>query len=104
MAQRPAAPVDGKVTVYDVATGAALQRWPVDARDLIASGAFAWSPPNDNPATAPVPAWAKGIGAPPAPQDPALTPLGEPVIATRREDAKPAASGAPITRKAKGNA
>jgi len=97
---RSVPPATGKVTVYDVSTGAALERWPVDARVLIASGAFAWSPPGAGGEDAAVPSWAKGIGEPPAVPDPELTPLGERVIATRREAASPAASGGPKINRA----
>jgi len=90
---RAVAPTTGKVTVYDVQTGAALERWPVDARVLIAAGTHAVAAPgSDTPES---PEWAKRIGEPDAPPDVAHTPLGEPVIATRREDASPAAPFVP---------
>ena len=54
----PLAPALGKVTIYDAHTGAAIDRWPVDAREMIASGAFLWAPPGE---VAPAPDWAKGI-------------------------------------------
>jgi len=34
-----------KVTVYDLNTGEALQRWPIDARECVASGAYSFIPP-----------------------------------------------------------
>jgi hypothetical protein len=37
--------VADKVEVFDCATGASLLRWPVDARELVASGAYAFTPP-----------------------------------------------------------
>lgn len=34
----------GKVVVYDRATGQRLERWPVDARELLATGGFTAAP------------------------------------------------------------
>lgn len=31
---------EGKVVLYDRATGQRLERWPVDARELLATGGF----------------------------------------------------------------
>ncbi|MFN9215166.1 MAG: hypothetical protein ACK6CY_09005 [Gemmatimonadota bacterium] len=45
MAARKEAPQSAKVTVYDAVTGAALERWPVDAKELVASGAATFDPP-----------------------------------------------------------
>lgn len=103
-------PPFGKVTVYHVTTGAAFERWPVDARGMIANGECTWSPLHE---TLPRPEWARGLteradttadpllapvhsapvdDAPPfPPAGPKLTPLGEPVVASRRGDASPAA-------------
>jgi hypothetical protein len=39
------APLSEKVAVYDLSTGAMLLRWPVDARGLVASGAYAYEAP-----------------------------------------------------------
>lgn len=36
----------GKVVVFDRATGERLERWPVDARELLATGDYAASPPD----------------------------------------------------------
>lgn len=45
MAPRVEAQSAAKVTVYDAVTGAALERWPVDAKELVASGAATYTPP-----------------------------------------------------------
>lgn len=37
---------EGKVVVYDRATGQRLERWPVDARELLATGGFTADTPN----------------------------------------------------------
>jgi len=93
------APVVGKVTIYAVDTGAALERWPVDARALIVSGTYTWAAPGA-PADAPAPDWARGLpGAAPVPVlllgAVPLTPLGEPVRATRAHEATAATSFVP---------
>ncbi len=36
----------GKVVLFDRATGQRLERWPVDARELLATGDYAASPPD----------------------------------------------------------
>ena len=33
------------VTVYRLSDGEPVDRWPVDAKELVASGEFAWAPP-----------------------------------------------------------
>ena len=103
------APIGGKVTIYAASDGAAIQRWPVDARVMVASGEYTWSPPGE---ALPPPAWARGIQehaaltadpsaatAPAAsvadvllpPPGPKMTPLGEREIATHSSQAGPAA-------------
>lgn len=49
----------GKVTIYHATTGAAINRWPVDARGMVENGEYRLTPPNvpDTPA----PEWARGI-------------------------------------------
>lgn len=36
---------DGKVELFAISTGQRFERWPVDARDMLASGAYALDPP-----------------------------------------------------------
>lgn len=91
------APVVGKVTVFHGDTGAAVERWPVDARVLVQSGAYHWAPPGTDLSTEPVPVWARGIGHPAPPSDPLLTPLGERVVLTPAHEATPAATFTPPT-------
>jgi hypothetical protein len=43
------------VTLYDCATGAALERWPVDAAELLATGAYTTDLPTVAPAAPSVP-------------------------------------------------
>jgi hypothetical protein len=47
------APLSEKVAVYDLSTGATLLRWPVDARVMVASGAFSYEAPAVDDAPAP---------------------------------------------------
>ena len=39
------APQAAMVTVYRLADGAPVDRWPVDAKELVASGQFGYEPP-----------------------------------------------------------
>lgn len=43
--QVPSDPLARTVTVYDVVTGKSFLVWPVDARQMCASGAFSLDPP-----------------------------------------------------------
>ncbi len=70
----------GKVVLYACATGERLERWPVDARDMIASGAYQAHDPAQPPLADPTP-----DPAPLLPGDP-----GMPLIVTRSTDAAPA--------------
>lgn len=47
----------GQVVLYDRATGQRLERWPVDARELLATGGFTVDTPNPeaSPHATPVP-------------------------------------------------
>lgn len=45
----------GMVVVYARDTGAAVVRWPVDARELLASGGFTADPPISGPDSHPAP-------------------------------------------------
>lgn len=54
MTDRLVARPSGKVIVYDRATGAALERWPVDAQELLATGAYTPDPIPEAPMPIPV--------------------------------------------------
>lgn len=46
--QVPSDPLARTVTVYDLATGKPFLVWPVDARQMCASGAFSLDPPDSS--------------------------------------------------------
>lgn len=50
------------VTLYDRTTGAALERWPVDAAELLATGGYTTDP--TVPASAPPPVPAPSVAEP----------------------------------------
>ncbi len=54
MSDRPVARPSVMVTVYDRATGAAFARWPVDAQELLATGAYTPDPPSEASVPTPV--------------------------------------------------
>jgi hypothetical protein len=60
----------GKVILTNIATGEQLERWPIDARDLLATGAYV----------------AEGM-APAATEAPLLPGAGVPLAVTRSVDA-----------------
>ena len=69
---------EGKWRIYERTTGQVLDRWPVDARGMLESGAFTADPPESGEAhTATVTA---------APQPP---PVEVPLVITRAHDAAP---------------
>ena len=43
---------DGRVTVYDLTTGATLLRWSVDAREMVAAGGYSFTAPAVDPVAA----------------------------------------------------
>ena len=98
---------EGKVVLYRVDTGAAIARWPVDARAMVATGAFATEPPTGAVAVATEPREPGSVALPPAdgaapiiPRDvpehpvgspPPVHPLGIPLVVTRAHEAAPSA-------------
>lgn len=102
---------EGKVVIYDASTGQRLERWPVDARAMVASGEFVEFPPSGEPDTVPEtrpsldPAEVESVkpvaAAPvltPAPHPdalgitplPSVTPTGAPAVHSTAADAAPA--------------
>lgn len=81
----PARTLEGKDVLYLRATGQRHDRWPVDARAMLATGAYTADPSD------------LGLSAPPAPasapSEPSSLPtehaLGGPLIVTKSEDAQP---------------
>jgi len=61
----------GRVTLYDRTTGHRLERWPVDARELLATGGFT-TDPSSLATAAPVPV--PSVVESPAPDVAAPTP------------------------------
>lgn len=75
---------DGKVVLYSRATGQRFERWPVDARDMLASGDYTQEAPDSQAdGTAP----AEVVAADPVPhvteateQNSAVSPTGAPLV------------------------
>ena len=93
------APQAHRVWLRDVATGERIERWPVDARELIRSGAYtADDPQGDSRASA-----AASVSATPDPDDPvphvtrakasveAQSPTGAPLVIAPADGVSPAA-------------
>lgn len=49
--QRKLAPHAAKVVLYEKSTGKQVERWPVDARELLRSGDYTTDPPGENAVT-----------------------------------------------------
>jgi hypothetical protein len=87
---------DGKVVVYSRTTGERFVRWPVDARDMMASGAYTTDAPDGAetlessapvaPPPDPVPPVTQAVA-----QSTAQSPAGGPLVVTQSTDAAPAA-------------
>ena len=77
---------EGKWVLYHGATGHRLERWPVDAREMLASGDYTADPSSAPTAAASVPATQE----PPAPLPTEYAP-GVPLVVTQSVDAAPAA-------------
>lgn len=70
---------DGKVVVYSRTTGQSFERWPVDAREMLASGDYTQRPPGDS---APEPDPAQSPAVDPVPHVTAANALTESVSPT----------------------
>ncbi len=82
---------EGKVVLVNCATGQRVERWPVDARGMIASGDFTADTHEAASAQAATVGSPAPItpAAPDSPDAPKLHPLGGPVVATHSRDAEP---------------
>lgn len=85
----PARTPEGREVLYLRATGARVERWPVDARDMLATGAY-----TADPSAVGTIAPAAPVSAPSEPSPPTEHALGGPLIVTKSEDAPP---GKPAT-------
>ena len=83
------------MVVFERATGRRLERWPVDARAMLASGDCTATPLEDGAGADPT---ADAAPQPPAAEAPAFVdvpsassvhPLGVPLVVTRAHDAAP---------------
>lgn len=75
---------EGKVVLYDRATGQRLERWPVDARDMVRSGDYTTDAPDGISAETPA------VPVTPSPALPHEHSPGVPLVVTRSVDAPPA--------------
>lgn len=78
---------EGKWVIWEVSTGYRLERWPVDAREIVASGDYTYDSPSGErePGTQAV-----EIPAPVTTKTPEHSP-GVPLVVTRSADAGAAA-------------
>jgi hypothetical protein len=82
---------EGKWVLYQCATGKRLERWPVDARAMLASGDYTADPSNGQVPAATVAAAPEALAAPPIPIPvPAEHSPGVPLVVTKSTDAGPA--------------
>lgn len=86
MAKLPLTP-EGKVVLFSSATGERFERWPVDAQEMLATGAYSSEAP------------AGHVEPAPSPPPPALNPVadapreyapGVPIVSTHARDTAPA--------------
>lgn len=79
---------EGKLVVYERATGHRLERFPVDARDMLASGDYTTDDPSGESGEPPA------VPEAPAPEPVATQPHehspGVPLVVVKSEDAPPA--------------
>jgi hypothetical protein len=94
---------EGKVILFRISTGDAFERWPVDARDMLATGDYTTDPPKTATADA-VPV--DTAASPVLPVSPTLSPELEAIVGPTKVSATPASPAAPVVlpkgRKAKG--
>lgn len=82
---------EGKWVLYHTATGKRFERWPVDGRDMIASGDYTADPSECQVAAATVAAAPIAPAPPPIPiPEPAEHSPGVPLVVTKSADAAPA--------------
>lgn len=67
---------EGKWTLYEIATGTARVCWPVDGREMLATGAYTADPPTQADEAEPAPV-APGSEHPDPPSDPEAPTGGE---------------------------
>ena len=80
---------EGKWVVFDRATGQRLERWPVDARAMLASGDFTATTPDDSETTLADVAPEDATSQPP--ETPQQHALGVPLVLSHAHDTPPAA-------------
>lgn len=78
-----ASTAEGKVILVEVSTGSRIERWPVDARDMIACGEYVAA---DTPNEAHSPAASAAL---PPDQPPQEHVLGVPLVIMQAHDAPP---------------
>jgi hypothetical protein len=81
----PARTPEGKVVLFRESDGQRFERWPVDARDMMASGEYTYTEPSN--ATAPAPT--------PEPASPPVDPVPH-VTQANAQNASQSPTGAPL--------
>ena len=73
---------DGKVVLYDASTGERFARWPIDAREMLATGAYTTDTLQATNGVATVPVTTRGEPLPVVPAVPGalMSPTGAPLV------------------------